>query len=302
MIDLRRITPRPTTAEPRGFYRTLPLEESDCDEALEFLDRRPHHAFILSGFLRENGLSRERNRGTFYACRAEDGRLLGVALIGHSTLIETTHREAIEEFARRLQSEKNAHMIMAEPKALDLFWRAYAPKGQRMRRRERQLLLTLSATPKENNATSRLRPANADDLALLLPIHAQLARQESGADPLIADPEGFRRRCAQRIEQGRVWVWRETDRVLFKADLITRTPAVIYLEGVYVAPDIRGRGFGRACVAELAQRLAADGCCLSLFVNVRNREARRLYGKVGFEPRAIFDAIFLHQRTECASN
>ncbi len=304
MIDLlhERIAPQPTATPFRGLHRTLPLEEGDCAEALEFLDRRPHHAFILSGLLRENGLSRELNRGTFYACRAGDGQLLGVALIGHATLMEATHEEAIREFARQLQCEENAHMIMAEPQTLDLFWRTYAPHGQRMRRRERQLLLALATDPSRCGALSRLRRANDDDLALLLPVHAQLARQESGVDPLMVDPEGFRRRCARRIAQGRTWIWRETDRILFKADLVTRTPAVLYLEGVYVAPDVRGRGVGRACLAELAQLLAADGRCLSLFVNARNRHARCLYEKVGFKLRAVFDSIFLHPRTECASH
>src|SRR5436309_3200537 len=81
--------------------------------------------------------------------------------------------------------------------------------------------------------SGNLRQATLDDIEQIMPVHAQIAFEESGVNPLERDPEGFRRRTARRIEQGRVWVWTEGGRLIFKADVIADTPEAIYIEGVY---------------------------------------------------------------------
>jgi tRNA modification GTPase len=68
-------------------------------ETLDFLSQRPLHTVGLVGFIRDNGLVSERNRGTFYGCRNRQGKLEGVALIGHATLMETTTDRALQAFA-----------------------------------------------------------------------------------------------------------------------------------------------------------------------------------------------------------
>src|SRR5205085_11535609 len=107
------------------------------------------------------------------------------------------------------------------------------------------------------------------------------------------DPEGFRRRCARRIEQGRVWVWVEQERLIFKADIICETDNVTYLEGVWVNPQERGRGFGLRCMAQLGRTLLQKTKSLSLLVNERNVAAHQLYRRAGFKLRACYDTIFL---------
>jgi len=67
---------------------TRELTDDEQNEVLAFLAERPIHTVCLAGFIRDNGLSSPHNRGTFYGCRNSEGRLEGVALIGHATLIE----------------------------------------------------------------------------------------------------------------------------------------------------------------------------------------------------------------------
>src|SRR5947207_616675 len=76
-----------------------------------------------------------------------------------------------------------------------------------------------------------------------------------GYTTLFVDPNGFRMRCGRRIHQDRVWVMMQDDRLLFKADVITELPEVTYLEGVYVAPEKRGNGFGADCIRQLTNQL-----------------------------------------------
>src|SRR5215208_6363229 len=67
---------------------TEELKDEDKNEVLAFLEERPVHTVAMAGFIRDNGLVSPLNRGTFYGCRNSEGRLEGVALIGHATLID----------------------------------------------------------------------------------------------------------------------------------------------------------------------------------------------------------------------
>lgn len=161
----------------------------------------------------------------------------------------------IEAFARLAQDCRTAHMLLGEQDKVETFWDYYAERGQAPRLCSRELLLEQSWPIEVRQAVPSLRLANLDDLDLVVPAHAQSAFDESGIDPLAADPEGFRQRCARRIEQGQTWVWVEEGRLMFKAEVITDTPEIIYLEGVWVNPAERGKGHGLRCMSELSREL-----------------------------------------------
>ena len=46
-------------------------------------------------------------------------------------------------------------------------------------------------------------------------------------------------------------MWVEDGTLMFKADVITDTPEVVYLEGVWVDPSERGNGNGLRCMSQL---------------------------------------------------
>jgi predicted GNAT family acetyltransferase len=235
------------------------------------------------------------NRGTFYACRDEVGRLEGVALVGHAILFEARSERAAAAFARLAQQHTGAHIILGEAEPVELFWSHYAEGGQEPRRLCRELLFEQRWPVEAYEAVSELRLATPADLEELLPVHAGLVFDESGVNPLEADPEGFRERCLRRVELGRTWVVTENGRLLFKAEVYAETPQVTYLEGVYVAPVRRGGGHGLRCLSQLTRTLLgrADSACL--LVNELNVAARSLYRKAGYRQRAVYDTIFLER-------
>ena len=143
-------------------------------------------------------------------------------------------------------------------------------------------------------AVERLRPAISADLARIIPVHAALATEESGLNPLEMDPEGFVRRCEQRIERGRTWVWVENGELIFKADVVSDTPDVVYLEGVWVSPNHRGKSCGLRSLSQLCANLLQRTKSVALLVNERNLSARRFYERAGFKFVATYDSIFLH--------
>src|SRR5438270_5662825 len=106
------------------------LSEHDREEVLQFLGKRPIHTFGMAGFIRDNGLVSPHNRGTFYACRDEEGRLEGIALIGHFILFETGNEAAIAAFAGVAQQCPDAYLLLGEQESVQAFWKYYAPQGQ----------------------------------------------------------------------------------------------------------------------------------------------------------------------------
>lgn len=278
--------------------RISALTDFDEGEVLEFLSARPIHTVFMAGFIRDNGIVSPFNRGTFYACRDELGILEGVALIGHATLVEARSDEAMAAFARLAQEEGPAHIIMGEETKIEAFWQHYADTGGKPGLVCREYLLE-QRWPVENfESIVGLRPAKLDDLGHVVSAHAALAYEEIGVNPLESDPIGFRLRTARRIAQGRVWVLIENNKLIFKADIVSDTPDVIYLEGVFVNPEERCKGYGSRCLMTLGRVLLARAVSISLLVNEHNEAALALYRKAGFQLRSFYNSIFLQKQAK----
>ena len=279
------------TTESRSPVR--PLTTRDEKEVLKFLVERPLHTVAMAGFIRDNGIVSPLNRGTFYGCRNSRGKLEGVALIGHATLIETRTDRALQAFAEVAKNCTTTHLVMGEEQRIDEFWAYYSDGGQKLRHAGREVLFELQSPIEVREEDADLRRAILADLDLILPVHARMALDESGVDPLEKDAIGFRKRCVRRIEQGRTLVWIQDGKLVFKAEITSDTPEVIYLEGVWVSPEKRHQGYGLRCMSQLARTLLSRTRSICLLVNDENREAHQFYARAGYKPRGIYDTIFL---------
>jgi predicted GNAT family acetyltransferase len=285
--------PMATFAPPSEQVEMLTNEHKA--EALAFLAERSLHTVYLAGSMLDNGVVSPLNRGSFYSYRNSAGLLEGVALIGHATLVEARSDEALAAFARLAQTCSQTHMLLGEMEKVEHFWERYATGGQTPRAMCRELLLELRFPVEVQKPVRGLRQATLDDLALVMPVQAEMAQSESGVNPLEKDPRGFRLRYARRIEQGRVWVLIEDGRLNFKGEVISETSEVAYLEGIYVAPDLRGQGIGLRCLSQLSRNLLARTKALTLLINEQNTKAVSFYLRAGFKLRAHYDTIFLQQ-------
>jgi len=273
-----------------------PLTGRHKSEVLAFLAARHIHTVIMAGYIRDNGLVSPLNRGTFYACRDAKGRLQGVALIGHLTLIEARSRTALEAFARLTEDCPLARIVVTERQKVQQFWRYYTRTRRMPRLIARELLYEQRWPIEVREAVNSLRLATLDDLDAVVRVHAHMTFELNGMDPMQIDPQGFRLRCARRVEQGRVWVWVDQGRLIFKTDIVSDTPDVIYLEGVYVDPAERGKGYGLRCFSQLSRILLQRTKSICLLVNEQHREAQAFYSKAGYKLRSYYDTIFLPQR------
>jgi uncharacterized protein len=274
------------------------LENSDAAEVLQFLAQRPIHTVTMMSLIRDNGIVSSFNRGTFYGCRDLNGQLEGVALVGHATLMETVSDRALSALAQVARECPHTHMIMGEKERVADFWSHYSDAGRRQRLACREWLFELRPGVKTHEHVAGLRRANVEELELVMPVQAELAFAESGINPLEVDPNGFRERCLRRIEQGRTWVVVENGFLIFKADVVSKTPEVVYLEGIWLREDRRHQNAGTGFMSELLRRLLEDTKSICLLVNETNEWAHGFYRKCGFNFRATYETIFLPRREQ----
>ena len=80
--------------------------------------------------------------------------------------------------------------------------------------------------------------------------------------------------------------------MLFKTEVGAATSYACQLQGVYVRPDMRGRGIAAAAIAAVVEQVRASVApSVTLYVNGHNTAARRAYERVGFEHTETFASI-----------
>jgi GNAT superfamily N-acetyltransferase len=287
-LDLQKRTSTPTAAghfesTAPELFRVAVLCEADRAEVLRFLSARPVHTVVMTSFINDNGMESQLNRGRFYGYRNREGTLEGVALIGHSTLVEARSNEAIKALAFVAKSsETPVHLIMSSGDDASRFWNYFSDGLRQPRLSCTELLFEVAFPFLVKGCKWEIRLATADELEQVAEAQAEVALIESGVCPLERDRKGFLARVLRRIEQGRVFVVVEDGKLLFKADIIAETPEVIYLEGIYVSPEYRGQGMGSSCLASLNLRLFERAQNICLLSNADLVGAHQSFRKAGF--------------------
>jgi predicted GNAT family acetyltransferase len=246
----------------------------------------------MASLLRDNGVVSPLNRGRLFGYRGSQGQFEGIALLGHATLIEAHTESSLAAFAKLAQKSRLPHLIRGEEDLIKRFWRAYGKAGDVESNVCRELLLEQVNAPQVKEVQG-LRQATLADLESVIKINSEMAQAESGTDPLKRDPEGFRYRTARRITRGRNWIWMQDGKLRFKADIIADTPQVIYLEGIYVEPEERRKGYGSTCLAQLGQKLLRRTGSVCLTLNAGKKETIGFYSKAGYALRSYYDTIYL---------
>lgn len=292
----------PSTVLPQHSAKTtqvaFKLSEEEQGEALGFLSRRPLHTIFLAGLIRDNGLFHPCNRGTFYGYRNLQGSLTGVALIGDKTVIEAESDATRASFAQLVLENTQAHLIRGECAPVEGLLDYFYCFGRSPRRISHELLFVQTAPACGVETVHDLHPAGPADLEQVISINVAMAFEEQGVNPLLKDPEGVRERLLCRIKRGRVWLLIEGGQIIFKADVISETPEAMFIEGVYVHPERRGRGVALRCMTELARRLLKRTSALCLVINEENRAAQALYLKAGYKLQGHYRTAYFQQQSE----
>jgi len=280
----KQATARPLTIQE--------LSNNQEDEVLGFLAQRSVHTVYMGGLIRDNGLVSPNNRGVFYGCRNQLGGLEGVALIGQKTLLEASSPAAFETLGRFLPGNSVGHLVRAQQHEVDQLREYYAAADRQPRLVRREVLLEQFAPVPSVEPEPRLRLAGSADLPIVVSINACLVLEECGIDPLSKDPQGMLERTERRINQNRVWMLTENGHTVFKADIISETPEVAFIEGVFVRREERRKGHGLRCMTQLALNLLSRVKSICLVVNEENSRARSFYEKAGFNFSSHYNTAY----------
>lgn len=155
------------------------------------------------------------------------------------------------------------------------------------------LLATSSLPPILSDPTVRLvRPHEID---VLFPAAVSMYTEEVGISPLTTDGgRDYRDRITDLVRARRAYAKFVGGRVVFKAELAVVTRHTAQIQGVWVAPDWRGRGLGASALAAVVRdTLRRVAPSVSLYVNDFNAPARRVYDRCGFRQAGTFATVLL---------
>jgi GNAT superfamily N-acetyltransferase len=250
---------------------------------LNFLSIRPVHTVVMTSFINDNGIVSDLNRGKFYGYRNAAGSLEGVALIGHTTLVESRSDDALAALAITARSaETPIHLIMSSGEAAQTFWDRMTNGLTKPRLSCTELLFEVSFPFLVQDCEWDVRLAKPEELVQVAEAQAEVAEIECGVNPMTKDREGFLKRVMRRIEQGRVFVAFDNDNLVFKADIIAETADVVYLEGIYTGHEYRGQGIGSRCLSTLSLQLMSRAENICMLSNVDFGHAHSSFEKAGY--------------------
>jgi uncharacterized protein len=243
--------------------------EPTLEQVLEFCAREPLERVFLEDVAR-HGL------GQFVAVESDRHELAALCHVGANLVPSGPGCGAFAPAAQR----SRARMLIGEEHAVGALWAA-AAAGLPAPREDRPGQPVYALTEPPPAGETGLRPATGRDIARLLPACAAAHAAELGVDPLARDPDGFRWRTRELVDEGRSWVWIEDDVILFKAEASAWTRAAVQLQQVWVDPAARGRGYGSRGLRDLCRLLLGTTPLVTLFVRSENAPAIGLYDSIG---------------------
>ncbi|TAM89985.1 MAG: GNAT family N-acetyltransferase [Jatrophihabitans sp.] len=154
------------------------------------------------------------------------------------------------------------------------------------------LVLRGSSRVAGDRAVRRVRGAELDRY---VPAAAAMFAEELGVPPdRCGSPAAFRGRVGELVRSGRAFArFDERGEVVFKADFGAVTAHTVQVQGVWVRPDLRGRGIGTAALATVLRAALRSAPSVSLYVNAFNAPARRMYEKLGMREHSLLTTVLL---------
>lgn len=254
------------------------LIDPTLDQMLDYCSRDPIERVFLEDAAR-------RGHAKFRAVPGLDG-LEALCYFGANVVPSGL---GCEEFADDTAS-RGTRMIIGNEDAVTQLWSAARPVMPEAREDRPGQPVYVIDDPPAGDETG-LRPATWDDLDLLVPACAATHFEELGVNPLKRDPEGFRRRTAAQVEEGRSWLWVEDGTILFKAEASAWTPSAVQLQQVWVDPGARQRGYAKAGLSNLCRLLLESTPSVCLFVRPENDPAIRLYDTIGMRRVGAYRSV-----------
>ncbi|TVL94395.1 GNAT family N-acetyltransferase [Streptomyces sp. SAJ15] len=273
---------------------TRVLEPGELDAALAVLDRDPVSNAFVTARVQAAGLDPWRLGGEMWGWYS-GGRLESLCYAGANLVPICATSEAVHAFAERARrSGRRCSSIVGPAEATAELWSLLEPSwGPAREVRSHQPLMVTTSMPADVAPDPLVRRIRKDEMDLIMPACVAMFTEEVGVSPLAGDGGLlYQARVAELVGAGRSFARVENGQVVFKAEIGAATPQACQIQGVWVAPEYRGRGLseiGMAAVLGYALREVAP--VVSLYVNDFNTAARAAYRRVGFAEVGAFMSV-----------
>jgi len=228
-----------------------------------------------------------RSAENIFVWRDHNRTIGGVVYFGAHVVLAADEDAAIDAFAVEARRHPGLRSFVGPAERIAHFWmRVRSWHRPPVLVRSHQPLYAL--VPEALAAPERVavRRAHPDETDLIATNSAEMMIVELGYDP--RERSGFQTNVRRAIEHGLWWVWVEDDELRFQCNVGARTRHTAQIQGVWVPPDLRGRGNARRALGSIAGELLGETATLSLYVNDFNDSAIALYERLGFVRVATF--------------
>ncbi|GAA1335406.1 GNAT family N-acetyltransferase [Streptomyces sanglieri] len=273
---------------------TRVLEPSDLGAALAVLESEPVANAFVTSRVQIAGLDPWRLGGEMWGWYA-DGRLRSLCYSGANLVPICATPEAVRAFADRARrAGRRCSSIVGPAEPTAQLWRLLEPGwGPAREVRANQPLMVTESPSADVTPDPLVRRIRKDEMDVLMPACVAMFTEEVGISPLAGDGGLlYQARVAELIGAGRSFARIDDGKVVFKAEIGAATPQACQIQGVWVAPEHRGRGLSETGMAAVLRYALADVApVVSLYVNDYNTPARRSYVRVGFKETGAFMSV-----------
>lgn len=272
------------------------LADSALRQVRELIDRDPIVNASVSARVRAAGsLAPERLGGLMIGVMHGDD-LLGACYSGGNLVPVGGDAASLERIARFVvRRPRRCTSIVGPVESVSVLWPMLARSWPTVRSvRPSQPLLVLDG-PVPVPGDDSVRHARLSELERYLPAAAAMFAEELGVSPHVAPGSAaFGTRVRELVGAGRAFATFDfRGQVTFKAEIGALSPHTCQIQGVWVRPDLRGRGIGTAALATVMTHALELAPTVSLYVNDFNTAARRLYARLGMRQIATLSTVLL---------
>src|SRR4029450_2974080 len=245
--------------------------------ALETLDRNPvRDVFIASRILHDGALTSLGPSPLWGAF--EQGQLRGLLHVGPNLVPATEDEDACEALATATGGLYPTRMVVGERHTVELLWTLIGPSFPAPREvRRRQFVYAVDpdrlVPDPRGRAPGMARLAERSDEDRVLKLSAAMYTEEMGEKPMARDPHRYRRRVRMLISRGWTYVYDVGGALQSKMAVGCASHRTAQIQGVYVPPELRGRGVGTTAMAACCDLAFGRHPNLSLYVNAFNTPA-----------------------------
>jgi predicted GNAT family acetyltransferase len=273
---------------------TRVLDPGELGAALAILESEPVTNAFVTSRVQVAGLDPWRLGGEMWGWYA-DGHLRSLCYSGANLVPICATPEAVRAFADRARrAGRRCSSIVGPAEPTAQLWRLLEPNwGPARDVRPNQPLMVTDRVPADIEPDPHVRRIRKDEMDVIMPACVAMFTEEVGVSPMAGDGGLlYQARVAELVGTGRSFARIDDGKVVFKAEIGAATDRACQIQGVWVAPEYRGRGLSETGMAAVLRYALADvSPVVSLYVNDYNTAARASYRRVGFREVGAFMSV-----------